>query len=421
MSNTFLPLDTPNTTVQTERPCVAVADLTTGRLSCAERRRAQTEEDDQESWRVTDVRFASGSERKLTVHYQSGWSATYIQSSDDSWSADKAAGESVPQNHPIDVHVKEDLNEPPVLIAVDQKKTRSRLVWNPNPQLKNVQLGGVSVFKWNDKTGRGWVGGLYKPPDYVNGRRYPLVIQTHGFDEREFRPSGSFSTAFAAQELAAVGILVLQVEDCPVRVSQDEGPCQVAGYEAAVQQLSTDGLVDPNRVGIIGFSRTCYYVLQALTAATLRFNAASITDGFDEGYLQYIMQVDNTGNSIAHEADAMIGASPFGAGLVQWLRRAPDFNMEKVDTPLQVVALGRVSLLSMWEPYAALRYLRKPVDLVVLNSDEHILTNPAARMASQGGTVDWFRFWLQGFEDLDPAKAEQYVRWRQLRDAQTGK
>ena len=70
----------------------------------------------------------------------------------------------------------------------------------------------------------------------------------------------------------------------------------------------------------------------------------------------------------------------------------------------------------MWEPYAGLRYLQKPVDLIMLNTDEHVLTNPAVRMASQGGSVDWFRFWLQDYEDPDPTKAEQYTRWRELRN-----
>ena len=39
-------------------------------------------------------------------------------------------------------------------------------------------------------------------------------------------------------------------------------------------------------------------------------------------------------------------------------------------------------------------------------------------MVSQQGAVDWFRFWLKGEEDLDPAKAEQYTRWRELRKLQ---
>src|SRR5207302_9581028 len=58
------------------------------------------------------------------------------------------------------------------------------------------------------------------------------------------------------------------------------------------------------------------------------------------------------------------------------------------------------------------------VDLIMLNTDEHVLTNPAVRMASQGGSVDWFRFWLQNYEDPDPAKKEQYIRWRELRKMQ---
>ena len=56
--------------------------------------------------------------------------------------------------------------------------------------------------------------------------------------------------------------------------------------------------------------------------------------------------------------------------------------------------------------------------MVVVNTDEHVLTNPVERMASQGLSVDWFRFWLQGYEDPDPAKAEQYKRWGELKKMQ---
>ena len=45
---------------------------------------------------------------------------------------------------------------------------------------------------------------------------------------------------------------------------------------------------------------------------------------------------------------------------------------------------------------------------------------PADLMESQQGDVDWFRFWLQAYEDPDPAKSGQYRRWehlRELRDA----
>jgi hypothetical protein len=35
-------------------------------------------------------------------------------------------------------------------------------------------------------------------------------------------------------------------------------------------------------------------------------------------------------------------------------------------------------------------------------------------MLSQHGNVNWFCSWLSGEEDPNPAKAEQYKRWRKL-------
>jgi hypothetical protein len=85
----------------------------------------------------------------------------------------------------------------------------------------------------------------------------------------------------------------------------------------------------------------------------------------------------------------MIGAAPFENGLTQWLKRSPEFNMEKVTAALRVVALSPVSLPQMWEPYAAMRYLHKPVELILLYNNMHVLSNPSARLVSQGGSVDW--------------------------------
>jgi dipeptidyl aminopeptidase/acylaminoacyl peptidase len=417
MSDTFLPADKQPALATANRPCVAVADLSTGEPSCVERLRERTEEDWQEKWEA-DAHFVSGKSDRIIARYTSGSSRVYVRSADRSWNAEGPVRGSVPESHAVDVQIKQDLNQPPVLIATDKQGKTSRILWDPNPQLKDIQLGDVSVFKWKDKAGRDWAGGLYKPPDYLPGKRYPLVIQTHGFFEHTFFPSGLFTTAFAAQELAAVGVMVLQVQDCDIR-SIERASCHVAGYEAAVQQLASEGLVDPDRVGIIGFSMTGYYVLEALTTGTLHFKAASITDSNTYSYVQY-MTWDMLEDALARQAEAAIGARPFGSGLQQWLKRSWGFNVDKVETPLQVVAvgLGGPKVLTMWEPYRALSLLKKPVDLIVLTDGEHVLTNPAARMASQGGSVDWFRFWLKGEEDPDPAKADQYARWHELRKLQ---
>jgi hypothetical protein len=402
------------------KPCVAVVDLVSGTRTCVEILQGQTDEHNYSVVLVAGAVFAGGDKDRIIVstYRQSTFNTIeYRHTNDGIWQfVEESRSESIQDQYKdLEVMVKEGLDEPPLLIAMD--KQHSRVIWNPNPQLENIELGHASVYTWVDKEGRQLKGGLYKPADYKPGQRYPLVIQTHGFRESEFRPSGFFPTAFAARSLAAAGILVLQLgENCPYD-TPSEGPCAASGYESAVNRLVSDGLVDPKRIGITGFSRSCFGVMEELTAGSLRLAAALVTDGFMATYLQYLITIDQHDNEVPRQFDSMTGASPFGGGLQQWLRRSPGFNLDKITAPLLVVAEGRSSLLFMWEPYAGLRYLHRPVDLIVLNTDEHVLTNPAVRLVSQGGSVDWFRFWLKGEEDSDPAKAEQYARWRKLRSS----
>jgi dipeptidyl aminopeptidase/acylaminoacyl peptidase len=131
------------------------------------------------------------------------------------------------------------------------------------------------------------------------------------------------------------------------------------------------------------------------------------------GYLQCVI----SDKEYSNEFRMVICAPPFGEGLQQWLKRSPEFNMDKVTTPL-LVARGSVGTLAEWEPYLALSRLNKPVDLIVLKEGTHPLTNSGQRMVSQGSTVDWMRFWLKGEEDPNPGKSEQFARWRELRKLQ---
>jgi dipeptidyl aminopeptidase/acylaminoacyl peptidase len=404
------------------RPCLAIVDAFSKGQACVWRMKGHTgpnANEVEEGYHVVyGARFEGKGNDRVIVRFQSHddgsyRSIEYRRTTDGTWEAagqDKEVAEFGING--LEMLVQQGLNEPPRLVA--RNKYTSRIVWDPNPQLKTLTVSTASIYKWKDKEGRDVTGGLFKPSNYRPGHRYPLVIQTHGFMRTLFMPSGLFPTANAAQALAAVGIVVLQIEEpCPLN-TPDEGPCAVSVYEAAANRLISEGLVDPERIGIIGFSRTCFYVMETLTIGSLHFKAASITDGVMETYVQYMLSPNPN-----PEADSIIGAKPFGKGLQQWLARSPGFKLDKVSTPLLVVAEGPFSLLSfMWDPYAGLRYLRKPVDLIMLNTDEHVLTNPAVRMVSQGGTVDWFRFWLQDYEDPVPAKAAQYARWRELRQLQ---
>jgi hypothetical protein len=62
--------------------------------------------------------------------------------------------------------------------------------------------------------------------------------------------------------------------------------------------------------------------------------------------------------------------------------------------------------------------LKRPVQLYFFPNQGHQPDAPEARLESLQQNIDWFRFWLQGYEDSDPAKAQQYARWRLLRKEQ---
>jgi hypothetical protein len=156
-------------------------------------------------------------------------------------------------------------------------------------------------------------------------------------------------------------------------------------------------------------------VLQAITHQPDLFEAALITDGVNTSYMQYLLATDH--GVVQEQFEQAIGAKPFGRGLLQWYGSSPGFNFDMTRTPLLISALERGQLLEQWENYSCLRKLKKPVDMVWLRKENapHILVQPAQRYLSQQMTVDWFCFWLKGLEEADPAKMEQYRRWRELR------
>jgi dipeptidyl aminopeptidase/acylaminoacyl peptidase len=417
VTNTFLDREVANSTAIPAHPCAVVVDIEKRRASCVEPVLGDQSNGDHEGGYhlVAGIEFDPHDRDRVSLKYVNpgGASAseTYMRSSGNAWVADQSPKQTT-LDQSIQISVKQNLNNPPLLSATDPVTRTSPVIWDPNPWLRDVELGEVSVYKWKDDGGRQLLGGLFKPPHYDPAKRYPLVIQTHGFSETEFIPSGIYPEGFAARELAAAGFLVLQVRGCPIRHVPEEGPCQVEAYDSAVKQLVSDGLVDPDHIGIVGFSRTCFYALEAITTGKIHYQAASITDGIDMGYLQYVL----SDKMYSPDMTSVIGSAPFGDGLKVWLQRSPAFNMEKVSTPLLVVGVGQFGMLSEWEPYSTLWHLGKAVDLILLKEGTHPLTNPAQRVVSQGSTVDWMRFWLQGEEDPDPRKRNQYARWLRLRE-----
>ncbi len=419
LANAMLPLDVRDSTersARATRAMLAEVNVRTGAVTVIARRDslvalgwdAQTN-----TVALAPGQYSLSPSETARVYYQkrsAGWAFVSLR--------EMPAAAAVPA-----LVIEQGLNTPPRLVAVEAKTHTHHLVYDPNPALLAAhRFGREDVLHWRTKAGAARVGGLYWPPDYVPGKRYPLVIQTHGFDSTQFWPDGVFSTGSAAQPLAGQGVIVLQMPGPPGDqwATSSEGPLAEEAIEGVIDHLDSLGLIDRTKVGLEGFSRTCYYTLYFLTHSSYPIKAAMVTDGVDFSYLSHLVLFGPLGSEPGRvvEGDKINGGSPFGVGLATWRERAPGFNLDRVTAPLHLTALQPSSLLEEWEPYVGLLLQGKPAELVYIPDGEHILTKPWERLTSQQGAVDWYRFWLKGEEDADPAKAAQYVRWHVLRATQ---
>lgn len=337
--------------------------------------------------------------------------------------------ERVNANIAMDVVLEEDVNTPPKIYVSDTKTHERALLLDLNPQFVGLEFGKVETIDWKAADIE-FIGGLYLPPDYSPGKRYPLVIQTHGFSTDRFSMDGEneWSSSYAARPLAAEGFVVLQTYNLKnekdregisggtdkrfgVTPEQSFRRLAMLAYEGAIDYLAGRGIIDRNRVGISGFSRTVSDVAYALTHSNYPFGAAVMTDGVGGGYFEDLAFFpDDPSDS----NDMNGGVAPFGTGIESWLKESPSFNLDKVKTPVRLVALGPESVLEMWEWFSGLSLQKKPVDFIEIPDGAHLLQKPWERRTAMEGIVDWFRFWLEAEEDPDPAKTDQYGRWREL-------
>jgi dipeptidyl aminopeptidase/acylaminoacyl peptidase len=346
-----------------------------------------------------------------------------LRDRDSGWSTDERAADDV--RPPLELDVHEGLNDPPVLVATDPRTGKNRTIFDPNPQLAKIALGSVQIFQWKDSHGQEDEGGLVLPADYTPGKRYGLVIQTHGFNAKQFFRTGYSETANAGRALAGRDLAVLQVREPHGTAEpgwQDATNLGVDVYLAAIDKLAADGIVDPARVGITGYSYSGWLVAASITRAPDRFAAAEIANSDPVTLTGYYENMRTPLPPVVDaEIDQYVGAKPYGEGLKTWFERVPSFSTDKITAPVLFQPADPWHLLGLWDMYAAMVDQRKPVELQYIRGGEHNIRKPSELLAHQEMIVDWFDFWLNGHEDSDAGKTEQYARWRSLRELKTSK
>jgi len=344
---------------------------------------------------------------------------------------DGSMGEPLPSRGGWTLRIDEGLNQPPDIVATSGG--RSVRLTTLNPQFAAARWGAMRTYSWQDKKGRRWDGGLMDAGGLHGGAagraRLPLVIQTYGFAPDRFYLDGpnvglGYTSGFAGRAFVREGILVLAM---PWRASgavpadeRDGVQVFMEGVRGAVDALVGEGMVDPARVGIMGWSATGERVLNLVTFSGLPIRAATLADG-DANTLFAMSVTYGASDSIWVRRERINDGLPFGPSLQRWTHNDPSLHTDCVRAALRIETYGPW-VLNNWDIYALLRRQYKPAEMIVIPGGTHSLSRPAERMVSLQGNVDWYRFWLKG-EDrtqvLLPAETAeslraQYTRWREM-------
>ena len=335
------------------------------------------------------------------------------------------------------VGVHETVTTPEDLFSYQSTGDSIQLLTNLNPQLKNIQFAPVEKVQWATPDGLKVKGLLFIPTNYVSGTRYPLVIQTKG-DQGWFTCDSGIThePSFAPQPLANAGIAYLvqttdenynfqnEIDSIPKGYPGNIGEAvlQMNIWDSAIDMLAQRGLVDPEKVGIIGFSRTGWQVEFDLVHARHKFAAATAADNVQYSFSEYSLYPP-----YMDDFDQMYGGPPYGAAFTNWTKYSISFNLDKIHTPLLMEEMGHgtrdevqgsipLNLAVHYEVARGLARLGKPAELYYYPDEIHQPDHPKARLASVQRNVDWYRFWLQGYERPNPEDPEQYKRWERLRN-----
>ena len=215
---------------------------------------------------------------------------------------------------------------------------------------------------------------MTKPIGYVAGRRYPTLFRLHGGPTAQDQHSFSFERQFfAANGYAVVNVNYRGSSGRGAKFSEaifaDWGNLEVQDVLAAVDHVVAQGIADPEKLGIGGWSYggvlTDYVI-----ASDTRFKAAISGAGSANhislyGHDQYTFLYDNE-------------FGPPWENIDLWIKYSyPFFKANRITTP--TLFMGgqndfNVPILGSEQMYQALKTLNVPTELVIYPGQNHGLT-----------------------------------------------
>lgn len=278
-----------------------------------------------------------------------------------------------------------------------------------NPQVDRWRLPQIRDVWWKSKDGARVHGILELPPGYgktaktgekAKSGKLPLVVEIHGGPTSAVRKRLRF-WIYGRTLFAAKGWALLSPNYRGSTGFGDKFMVDLIGHKndldvddilAGVDKVIADGIADPDKMAVMGWSNGGY-LTNCVIARTTRFKAASSGAGVFDTAMQWMIE-DTPG----HVVNFNKGLPWTAAAGMQ--RSSPLYHVHKVKTPT-LIHVGendpRVPVQHSRALFRSLyRYLKVPAELIVYPGEPHGLGQYKHRKAKMLWDIAWFDKYVLG-------------------------
>jgi dipeptidyl aminopeptidase/acylaminoacyl peptidase len=286
-----------------------------------------------------------------------------------------------------------------------RNEVRDQAVLQLNRHLEQVRLAERRPISYRGAKGEALSGCVILPIGYVQGRRYPTIVNIYPGVRGQCSPP-SVNIGSVEDLLAARGFVVLWLGNPPESIRRPEGP--IAGMAATIgkgiEASVAAGYVDPNRIGLWGTSQGGFSSLWLATQMK-QFKAIVSSQGWsdlpghylgaDYRHLLFPENVPYASSTVRYDPPA---GGEFTIGKTLWeapdiyVKNSPTMHANKVTAPIMMIH-SDMDIFPLWQyqaMYSGLYRLRKPACLLVYMGEGHWPESPANQKDLWTRVFAWF-------------------------------
>jgi dipeptidyl aminopeptidase/acylaminoacyl peptidase len=278
-------------------------------------------------------------------------------------------------------------------------------------QVAGWKTGAREVIQWKSKDGAAIEGVLWKPDGFEPGRKYPLLVIIHGGPTGTSIPTLVAAYVYPYLEWLSKGALILEPnyrgsagygEKFRSLNVRNLGVGDMWDVESGVDHLIGKGMVDPERVGAMGWSQGGYISAFLATNST-KFKAISVGAGISNWVTYYV-------NTDIHPFTRhYLKATPWD-DMEIYRKTSPMTNIKKARTPT-LIQHGendrRVPIPNAYELFQGLQDRGVPTKLIVYKDFGHGISRPKEQVAATWHNWQWFAKHIWGEDVVIPIEVEE--------------